>query len=287
MCHSPINQHKILGKRLNKSQGKHPKNKIGISTTIVKCTNCGLIYSNPQPIPFDLQDHYGIPPESYWKKDYLQISKDYFLEDIKNFKTLLDFKGNEKLLDIGAGIGQTMKAFSRAGFDTFGIEPSEPFYKYAIEKMNIDPARLQLSSIEEATYPDGYFDLIILGAVLEHLYDPSESIIKAMTWLKQNGIMQIEVPSSDWLISKIINTYYRLRCTDYVTNLSPMHAPFHLHEFGLESFQQHALKHNYEIVMYKYYVCDTYLPKALNYALKKYMKWTNTGMQLSVWLKKK
>ena len=70
MCGAETVNHKILGKRLNKSQGKNPQKRIGITTTIAKCTNCGLIYSNPQPIPFDFHDHYGMPPENYWEKPY-------------------------------------------------------------------------------------------------------------------------------------------------------------------------------------------------------------------------
>ena len=59
MCGSLAGNHKILGKRLNQSQGKNPQKKTGITTTICKCTTCGLIYSNPQPVPLDIQDHYG------------------------------------------------------------------------------------------------------------------------------------------------------------------------------------------------------------------------------------
>lgn len=287
MCGSFSSRHKILGKRLNQSQGKNTKNKIGITTTIVQCNDCGLIYSNPQPIPFDLQDHYGIPPESYWTEDHFKISDNYLAEDIQNLKKLLNFKENEKSLDIGAGIGQNMTALSKAGFDTYGIEPSESFYKRAIDKMNIDPARLRLCSIEGADYADNFFDLIIFSAVLEHVYNPSESIIKAMQWLKPNGIIWIEVPSSNWLVSQIINYYYKLKNSDYVGNLSPMHRPFHLYEFDLKSFQKHAKMNNYEVAMYKFYVCDTYLPKFLDPLLKPYMKRTNTGMQLAIWLRKK
>ena len=68
MCGQRTEGHKILGKRLNKSQGKNPRNKIGITITVSKCNQCGLIYSNPQPIPFDLQDHYGIALQNYWVK---------------------------------------------------------------------------------------------------------------------------------------------------------------------------------------------------------------------------
>ena len=104
--------------------------------------------------------------------------------------------------------------------------------------------------------------------------------------LKPGGLIHIEVPSSNWLIGRIINLYYKLRMTDYVGNLSPMHEPFHLHEFSLKSFQIHAGNNNYNIVHHDYYVCQTYMPKILDVLIKPYMKKTKTGMQLCVWLKK-
>jgi ubiquinone/menaquinone biosynthesis C-methylase UbiE len=287
MCGSKTDTHKTLGKRLNASQGRNPKNKIGITTTIVKCTNCGLIYANPQPVPFDIQDHYGVPPESYWKEDYFKVTDSYFQGEIKTLKKLMDFKDDLKSLDIGAGLGKQMIALRKIGFDTYGFEPSKQFYERAISKMGINPEKLKLGMIEEVEYAENYFDFISFGAVLEHLYDPSASILKALKWLKPNGIIHIEVPSSDWLIGKIINLFYKLKLTDYVGNLSPMHEPFHLHEFGLKSFEEHARQHNYELAFDEYYVCQTYMPKIADYILKPYMRLTNTGMQLCVWLRKK
>ncbi len=287
MCESATGSHKILGRRLNQSQGRRPKNKLGISTTIVKCSNCGLIYSNPQPVPFDLQDHYGIPPEEYWDKNYFKIDDNYFLWEIERVKKLIDFKKGMRSLDIGAGLGKAMIALEKAGFDTYGFEASKQFHERAITKMSISPDKLKLGMMENVEYPENYFDFISFGAVLEHLYNPSDSILKAMKWLKPSGVIHIEVPSSDWLISKIINLFYKLNRTDYVTNLSPMHDPFHLYEFGLKSFQEHAKKYEYLIAFYEYYVCQTNMPKIADYVLKPYMKRTNKGMQLCVWLRKK
>lgn len=287
MCGSDTEKHKILGKRLNSSQGRNPERKIGITTTIVKCSSCGLIYSNPQPVPINIQDHYGVPPESYWNEDYFVISEHYFKNEIERLKTLLEVKVGMKSLDIGAGLGKQMIALSNAGFETYGFEPSKQFYDRAISKMGIDSHKLKLGMIEDMDYPENYFDFISFGAVLEHLYDPSTSILKALKWVKPNGIIHIEVPSSNWLIGKLINFFYRLMQKDYVGNLSPMHEPFHLHEFDIKSFKEHALKNGYELVYHEYYVCETYMPKILDFFLKPYMKWTNTGMQLCVWLKKK
>jgi len=287
MCGSKTDSHKILGKRLNQSQGWHPRAKIGISTSVTRCTLCGLVYANPQPVPFTLQDHYGIPPAQYWAEIDSEIGNDYFKEELRQVRILLPFAPGARALDVGAGHGKVMVALQRAGFDTYGIEPSEPFHTWAIEKMKLTPARLKLAAIEDTDFPAQFFDFITFGAVLEHLYDPSAEIQRALKWLKTSGLIHIEVPSSDWLISKLANLFFRITGTDYVTNISPMHKPFHLYEFTLRSFVEHARQNNYEIASYRYYVCQTYVPRAFDVLLRPIMRWTNTGMQISVWLRKK
>ena len=286
MCGSPTQTHKILGKRLNGSQGKNPRKKLGITTTVCKCTQCGLVYSNPQPIPFDLQDHYGVPPESYWKEEYFTIDENYFKGEIYQLKKLIDFRSGMKTLDIGAGLGKQMIALSNAGFDTYGFEPSKPFYEMAVSKMKISPDKIKLGMIEEMEYPENHFDFISFGVVLEHLYSPSTCLTKALKWLKPNGIIHIEVPSSKWQIGKLINLYYKLSGSDYTGNLSPMHTPFHLYEFSIESFEAHAKNNNYQIALQQYYVGQTYMPKIIDLVMRPYMQKTNTGMQLCVWLRK-
>jgi SAM-dependent methyltransferase len=286
MCGEKALNNKILGKRLNTSQGRNPKNKIGITTTICQCKNCGLIYSNPQPRPYDIQDHYGIPPESYWEKEYFNYDHNYFKAEIQKLFSLLGNKQNLKSLDIGAGLGKHMIALTHHGFDAYGIEPSKPFYERAISKMGINPEKLKYGMLENIDFPIDYFDFIFFGAVLEHLYDPSNSINRALKWLKPNGIIYIQVPSSIWLINNISNLYYKMTLSDYVGNISPMHEPFHLFEFSLKSFEMHAKQNNYKIAFHEYLVCQTYMPKLLDKILKPIMKWTNTGMELYVWIKK-
>jgi len=228
-----------------------------------------------------------VPPEEYWNEDYFTVSPDYFKKEIAIAKTLYEFKDGDKALDIGAGIGKCMIALTNAGFDAYGFEPSESFYSRAVQKMNISPGKLTLNSIENAELPDNHFDFITFGAVLEHLYDPSAAIKKAMNWLKIGGVMQIEVPSSDWLINKVLNAYYRLRGLDYVANISPMHEPFHLYEFSLRSFERNAKKNHFEIIHSEYHVCTTYMPKLMDTFLVPYMRMTKRGMQLCVWLRKR
>jgi 2-polyprenyl-3-methyl-5-hydroxy-6-metoxy-1,4-benzoquinol methylase len=289
MCGDDTQHHRVLGLRMDQSQGFKPRSKHGIATTVMKCSRCHLIYSNPQPIPFDIQDHYGIPPEEYWKSEYFHYEPTYFQGEIARLKQLMVVRPGMKALDIGAGLGKCMISLNRAGFDTYGVEVSESFHRMAIDKMKIDPARLKRSALESANYENNCFDFITFSVVLEHLYDPAASIEKAMQWLKPGGLMHIEVPSSRHLLAKLINVYYRLIGTTYVTNLSPMHPPYHLYEFDLRSFEEHArMSSCYTVLFHEYYVCSIEpFPRFVRPFLSWIMKRMNTGMQLAVWLQKK
>lgn len=288
MCGSPSASHKLMGQRLNQTQGLRPKKKEGVSVSVKKCINCNLVYTSPQPIPFDIQDHYGIPPESYWSPSYFTWTDEYFAPQIRDLKKLMEIKLGMKALDVGAGIGKGMLSLEHAGFDTYGFEPSLPFYERAISKMNIKPDKLKLGMIEEVDYPENHFDVITFGAVLEHLYHPAASLEKAIKWLKPGGIIHAEIPSSRWLIARLINFYYKMIGTNYVTNTSPMHEPFHLYEFELKSFQKLGERIGFSVASYEYMVCTIRnIPRPLHAIFRKYMEMTNTGLQLTVWLKKK
>jgi SAM-dependent methyltransferase len=275
-----------MGSRLNNAQGFRPSKKIGVTITVMKCDHCGLIFSNPMPTVDTLGDHYDVPAKDYWDESYFNKNSGYFKEQIDWYRRLSPNLTCSKALDIGAGIGKCMKALSIAGFEVSGIEPSPSFAKKAIEINRIDPEHLKICSVEEASFPEEYFDFVTFGAVLEHVYDPSSSIQKAMKWLKPSGLIHLEVPSAAWLVGKIVNLTYRLIGQRYVTNISPMHPPYHLYEFTLESFKKNGERFNYEIADHKFYVGDTFLPRPLDWFIRPVMRASDSGMQLTVWLRK-
>jgi 2-polyprenyl-3-methyl-5-hydroxy-6-metoxy-1,4-benzoquinol methylase len=288
MCGDKIDGHKVIGQRLNKSQGFRPRSKSGISVSVKRCKKCGLVYSDPQPIPSSIQDHYGIPPESYWDEAYFNWDESYFLPQINTAKSLIGFRPGMKALDIGSGIGKGVVALGKAGFDAYGLEPSETFYKKSIESTKISPDKLKLASIEDAVYEENFFDFISMKAVVEHLYTPSASIESVVRWIKPGGVIYIEVPSADYFITNFIDVYFKAIGTTYTSHISPMHEPYHLFEFSLKSFSENANLKNYDVVRCDYDVCEIpFFPKVLHPLMRMYMKATNSGMDIQVWLKKK
>lgn len=273
------------GLRLSRSQGMNPKAVPGIAVSIMRCRDCGLVFPAPLPIPDRIEDHYGVPAEEYWDEAYFNDDPGYFSEQILAAKQLIGTRPHPTALDIGAGAGKAMKALSRAGFDTYGLEPSASFRHVALTRGGIPEERILLAKIEDADFAPEQFDFITFGAVLEHLYDPAAAIERAMRWLRPGGVVQIEVPNSNHFMTRVFNLFFRLRGTNFVSHVSPMHSPFHIYEFTLDSFRAHAARTGYTIARHCFEVCRIYhLPAVVHPPLRWYMDRTDSGMQLTVHL---
>jgi len=285
LCKSSEKQFRIMGKRQNKSHGRFPKKNVAITTTVIRCKHCGLIFSSPLPIPAIFDMHYNVPPDNYWTEGYLERANAGSKNLINFLKDKINMQAGDKVLDVGSGLGFTIKRLMDTGYDAYGVEPSSIFVNFAIEKNQIPNTRIYTSVFEEALI-NSKFNLILFQAVFEHLPNPFQSLEKALNLLVPGGKIFIEVPNAKWLIGRLYNLYYKLSGTDYVTNLSPMHIPYHLYEYSLKTFQKSALAEKYNIFFYQYWNCydSKYLLK--RFIVNKLMKWSNSGMELVLILEK-
>lgn len=287
MCEAPAADFRVRGLRQKGRQGFRPQRQQTISTTIVECPACGLLLSNPRPEPLDISQHYGVPPEDYWRPNYFALDPSYYGDLIATFRRRMGTRAEgARVLDVGSGIGKGLRALAHAGFDAYGLEPGEVFVKKAIELGGIAPERLQLAMVEQADYPDAHFDWIIFSAVLEHVAEPGQVLERVLRWLRPGGLIQAEVPNAGWLIARLIDASYRLRGLPYTTHLSPMHRPYHLYEFRPASFQRHGARVGYRVAEHRFMVCETFLPRWADPLVVPLMRATDTGMQLEVWLEK-
>ena len=261
MCGSDSSR--VLGRRLDRHQGLRPRHRKAVATTVVQCGECRLIYADPRPVSERIAEHYDTPPEDYWVAAYFDEDPGYFQLQARSFDRLWRGSGTPRALDVGAGIGKAMDVLARHGFDAHGLEPSRSFYDRAISR-GIPADHLRLATVEDVDYERETFDLVTFGAVLEHLQDPAVAIERALGWLSPGGLIHAEVPSARWLMARLLNLVYRLQGLDCVTNLSPMHPPYHLYEFTPASFRRHGERVGYELVEYQLFVCQTFLPRPLD-----------------------
>ena len=297
-CLSPRDSHELIGRRMDRRQGFFPRTKIGMIVSVLRCSQCGLIFSTPQVRPLNIDSHYG-NPNDYFSCEELafELSVDTIiyrnpaeLRDrwlLQGIDIPIDPFVGMRALDIGVGHGKNYKWLESVGFETYGIEPSLSFYSRLLEIMRIDPSRLENKPVEEAIFPSDWFSYITFGAVLEHLYSPREALILASKWLAPRGVVHCEVPSSSWLGSKIINAYFSLIGTQFTTHLSPLHPPFHLYEFTASALAYLGKAAGLEICRLRVIPCGSdFLPRRLSPVAHFLMEKTGTGMQIEVFYRK-
>lgn len=160
------------------------------------CTGCGQVFNNPIPSDEELAKFYA----DDYRKEYKGSFRPRGRQIIRNFRRVsqhLDrfsdmFAGTEKVLDVGAGSGEFVFAMSNAGKSARGIEPNKDYAEYCRAELGVDVETLE---ILDAKFAQGEFDLINLSHVLEHLNDPVRYLKLLRNWLKDDGILYVEVPN--------------------------------------------------------------------------------------------
>jgi len=237
---------KFLGRR----GGSAHRQNLGVECQIWKC-KCGMIFPNPMPVPLDLNQHYDEPDEYFIHHDPKE--KTFHARGNLNRAESIFRKG--RMLDIGAGCGETLRAARDLSWDAVGIEPSITFAERAREYSGAEV----YESLQDR-FPSESFDFVVLRAVIEHLYNPDETIREISRILKPGGVLFLDAPNESGLYFHLGNLYQKLRGRDWVVNLAPTFAPFHVFGFSPSSLRKLLSKHDLRIVEFRVYGGQSYVP---------------------------
>lgn len=198
---------------------------------LIQCQRCSFISLYPILTPAVLKSQYN---QSYWhqKKSTTKTLDKLFqlrmLSIIRELQKHVPRHG--RILDWGAGDGALLRLLEHSGFDCFGID---------IYGTKPNSERIGTTTIEKATFQNGFFDAIACIHVLEHLLDPVGSIKEALRILKPGGIMIVEVPN-------IASWGFRI----FKQRWQPLQIPTHLNHFSPRTLKK-IFKDNPEIEIIK------------------------------------
>lgn len=99
-------------------------------------------------------------------------------------------------MEIGAAYGATLYYLKQSGIaaQAVGVE----LYEDVKNKENYKPLdRFIFADILQVDFPEyeGYFDIILLPDVLEHLTEPKEALAKVSRYLKPDGLILVSMPN--------------------------------------------------------------------------------------------
>jgi SAM-dependent methyltransferase len=104
-----------------------------------------------------------------------------------------------RIADAGAGRGRFVVAAIEAGYDAFGLEPSER----GVAAAATIGAPVLGATIDAAPVAAGSLDAVTLWHVLEHLEEPREALARIRSWLAPGGALLIGVPNLASLQARI------------------------------------------------------------------------------------
>jgi len=226
---------KLLGIRGNLEYVGAPKlltTEEHMVTCVVKCRRCGFIYTTPKILlSFKKMTDFYSQPEEYQSstcEDSLRI----FNKTLNLIEKFIGHRG--KLLDVGSGKGEFLAAARAKGWEVFGVEPSVNFVQYTKNKFGLN---VQNSILEEARFPENFFDVVTLNMVLEHIDNPHSLLSTIQRTLKKGGLLYIEVPNMDSALLGLIRFYFWLTRRDWSPHISPLHYPYHCYGYGRSSLK--------------------------------------------------
>ncbi len=172
-----------------------------INSYSFKCVDCECYFSNLKPSVG--QDVEGI--ESLRRQNFKKL-----------IKQLLKYKATPKILEIGSGDGYFIDECNIANIEITGSEASlkslkrlKLIYGDKILKVHL-PKPIKI---------DGKFDIVIFNDVFEHLEKVNDVIKEINFVLKNDGIVILNLPTSDGIIFKISKFLLNLKINKFYDRL--------------------------------------------------------------------
>lgn len=193
------------------------------SYRVVKCAACQLRYTDPVPPAEDLAALYGeefygntAPRLLSWDALRLLLHRSVLWQR----RRALAGRRPGRALDLGCGDGDFLASLARRGWEVYGTEFSTAASALAQAK----GVTTHQGDLASAAFPDGFFDVVTLWHVLEHLPDPVAELAEVRRVLRDDGLLVIEVPNSACLTFQLCKERW-----------FPLNVPRHLQHFTPET----------------------------------------------------
>jgi len=174
---------------------------------IVRCTECELVFANPQVDESLVLDEYRAGSEranDLWV-DVLTSERQLEL-DREKFTEILDelepYRGEGRLLDVGTSIGLFLRLALDRGWDAVGNEFGARARTVAQDRFGLDVSGEPLA---EMGLEPASFDVVTLNSVLEHVNAPREMLGEIGGLLKPGGALSVIVPNVESLACRVLH----------------------------------------------------------------------------------
>lgn len=167
----------------------------------LKCVNCGVLSVVTRISRKDIYYNNKIKYDTKFTEfEYLKKRNIFSRRAEKYIGILKKFKQDGNILDIGCSYGFIISRFRRDNFSVEGIDKSARAVNYATKQLGLVVKKGDF--LRTKTYRNSK-DVILLIDVLEHFKNPNKVLIKIRKTLTYKGIIIIQTPNYNSIMSKL------------------------------------------------------------------------------------
>lgn len=213
---------------------------------VYKCIECNLGVLDPQPDNEELANLYQQEYfQSHYNNELIPGSPEMekrLSQERHRLRFFQKFKKKGNVLDIGCGRGYFLLACREQGYKVEGIDVSADVANYVRSNLKI---KVHVGEVSNVKLPERTFDIITLWHSLEHTADPNVYIKNARKWLKDDGILVVDVPNYEG--HDALKTW---------NDWQGWSIPYHFYHFTEDSLTCLLHKHGFAVISNKNYLSE-------------------------------
>ena len=180
---------------------------------VYECNDCGHIQINPPPAIEEDTEYYenNIVYRQLIKEDELDDiqlmtkMEQWTLPQVLTLESVVSL--SDRILEIGSGYGWLVEKMRNKGYCFDGVELNWKQREMAKSRAGVNLLSINLNIDALPTEMKGSYDWVCMFHVLEHMKDPVSFLKSAISALKPNGKIMIEVPNFNDYAKKISDNY--------------------------------------------------------------------------------
>lgn len=228
---------------------------------VVRCSDCGFIFTNPRPTAATIACFYPDSATYYQPKQEREKSlrpgfrgrlqrarlarhRGYPFREGGGASLLAALGGGRdlllahvprhvaggRLLDIGCAWGGYLSRMRDLGWQVQGLELNARAAEHARRELGL---AVRTGSFAEIDEPPGSYQVVHLSMVLEHLYDPAGALAKIHSLLTEGGELILSVPDISGWEARLFKAHaYTLQVPQHLSHFSPATVTDFLHRAG-------------------------------------------------------
>ena len=190
---------------------------------LVRCADCALLFSNPQPSDTELAAIYSadyfLGAESdegrASTREMKRATARQYLSEIHSYAG----EAGGRLLEIGCGDGDFLVEAETAGYRVTGVEYAPAACDQA--RARLTRGEIICGELEKAALEGAQFDLCVLSDVIEHVRDPLAFLREIHRLLKPGGGIFIATPSLASWSAKLLRQNWMEFKPEHLTYFEP------------------------------------------------------------------